>query len=136
MQVRLFGAATCVVIGTWLGCQALDEPVSSYEQNEAAVVYGADDRLDYHAHPDEGLKRLTRESIVALIRTRDLERRDPDDIGLDAESLGEAFGLCDGELFRDQPTAAGCSGTLIADNLVLTAGHCVMDQESWDARKL
>ncbi|MBW1756465.1 MAG: trypsin-like peptidase domain-containing protein, partial [Deltaproteobacteria bacterium] len=49
------------------------------------------------------------------------------------ESLKDEHGLCDGELFGNQPTAAACSGVLIDEDLVLTAGHCVDAHTPCDA---
>ena len=40
-------------------------------------------------------------------------------------SLGEAVGLCPDQRFTAQPTAGDCSGTLVDNRIVLTAGHCV-----------
>lgn len=42
---------------------------------------------------------------------------------LEAASMGVTF--CEGERFVDQPNPGLCSGFLIADDLLLTAGHCV-----------
>lgn len=36
--------------------------------------------------------------------------------------------LCDDEKFGDLPVPAGCSGFLVAPDLLLTAGHCVRDK--------
>ncbi len=91
------------------------------------VVYGNDDRMDWYAHPDEGLRDLTAESIVALIRPGNLDESDSTDIRITAGSVGESRNFCEGERFYDDPRAANCSGTLIDDDLVLTAGHCVDD---------
>lgn len=40
-------------------------------------------------------------------------------------TLAELYGVCEDEPFAHQPSAASCSGSLIADDLLLTAGHCV-----------
>lgn len=42
---------------------------------------------------------------------------------LEAANAGVTF--CEGERFVDQPNPGTCSGFLIADDLILTAGHCV-----------
>lgn len=39
--------------------------------------------------------------------------------------IGSNSNLCDSEPFRDVPFVANCTGALIANDLVLTAGHCV-----------
>ncbi len=94
---------------------------------EQRVVYGTDDRLEYYAHPDLVLRQRTAESVVAMIPPGDMDMSDPDDIQFTAPTLGAAWDLCAGQWFATQPTAAMCSGTLIDDDLVLTAGHCVTD---------
>ena len=47
---------------------------------------------------------------------------------MDSDTLETAQGLCSTERFLEQPTAAHCSGTLVAPDLVITAGHCVENQ--------
>lgn len=44
-------------------------------------------------------------------------------------TLGEYAGLCENERFREQPVAAFCSATLVAPDLVLTAGHCLIPEQ-------
>jgi len=41
--------------------------------------------------------------------------------------------LCDSEPFYDQKTGPWCSGFLIAEDLIATAGHCITDQWSCDS---
>ncbi|MFK7986047.1 MAG: serine protease [Sandaracinaceae bacterium] len=99
------------------------------EPARAPVVYGEqDDRREYY-EASEADQRLTRESIVALISPTALDFADPSDVGLNAYSLQEAYGLCDDQRFLEQPSAAGCSGTLIDDDLILTAGHCFDEED-------
>ncbi len=103
------------------------------------IVYGIDNRKDFYDSIDQGLRDLTVRSIVAQINKGRLNISNPSDVRLDPDipdfpTLGEydkLFGcppgltLCQGESFTDQPIAAECSGTLIDDDLVLTAGHCM-----------
>ncbi len=92
---------------------------------EKEVVYGTDDRQDVYAHPDATLRTRAQESTVALMNPSDYDASNPNDVAFTGSTLGSARNLCSTERFRDDPTSAFCSGTLIDDDLVLTAGHCI-----------
>jgi hypothetical protein len=83
-------------------------------------VYGTDDRFEVYDEPDPELQRIARQSIVALIESRTLTY-----LLADEYSTLPERGVCPDERFANQPVAASCSGTLIDDDLVLTAGHCI-----------
>jgi hypothetical protein len=95
-------------------------------------IYGQDDRRDLYEVFDPALLRLA-DSTVAMIKKEHLKR---DTSGrfyrIDAQSHQEFDSLCEGELYNDQPSAADCSGALVGPDLVLTAGHCVEDQDDCD----
>ena len=114
-------AAACVDVSP--------EDTQELRETEQTVVYGEDSRLDWYAHPDDGLRELTSNAIVAMMDSRDFDDRDPFDIIIDGPTLANAQSLCEGERFADHPAVAGCSGTLIDDDLVLTAGHCVSERD-------
>ena len=97
----------------------------SVDQTESPVVYFTDDRLDYFEHPSPLFKEMTREAIVALVPANRIDLSNPNNIRFSANTLGGSHNLCASERFRNDPTAASCSGTLIGPDLVLTAGHCV-----------
>ena len=99
------------------------------ETARSKVVYGQDDRLDYYAHTNEKARLLTRESIVALIEPRRMTISGSTVTLNPKGTLEDEYGLCPGERFISQPVVASCSGVAIDHNLVLTAGHCVMDQQ-------
>ncbi len=110
-------------------CGPADE--LSVSETSASVVYGTDDRLEVYAHPDAELQRIARESIVALMpQSVGLERQEDGTYSFFASVLQDQQGLCEDERFADQPVAASCSGTLIDDDLVLTAGHCLSAQRT------
>lgn len=91
---------------------------------EQAVVYGQDDRLDVFEVAEPDLRRIAERSLVALVEHADLEAAVGEDGGVGGLDLQSHFTLCAGERFAEQPVMAHCSGILIADDLVLTAGHC------------
>lgn len=116
-----FGAG-CVVTDaedSWSGGE------ESLGQVVDEVVYGVDDRQDVFAHPDAILRARAQQATVALMSPRVINTANPNNVTFNANTLREAQNLCSTERFLDDPTPGFCSGTLIDDDLVLTAGHCV-----------
>jgi V8-like Glu-specific endopeptidase len=96
-----------------------------------AVIYGEDDRVDvYEASP---FQQTVAQSIFMMTNVALIDYTDPSDIDFIAPTLGEYYDLCPDERFYSQITAAFCSGTLIAPDLFLTAGHCIEDQSDCDS---
>jgi V8-like Glu-specific endopeptidase len=102
------------------------------------VIYGDDDRIDPYLVKDQRLLDLTK-STVALVKRSSLSSANTFSGGtprqsttanfsLRTEMYGQAMGLCTSERFYKQPSAAFCSGSLIAPNLILTAGHCIQTE--------
>jgi hypothetical protein len=94
-------------------------------QRRSEVVYGSDNRQDVYAHPDATLRARAQQATVALMQQSALNTTDPNNVTLNAPVLGRTYNLCTTERFWNDPVAAYCSGTLIDDDLVLTAGHCL-----------
>lgn len=121
---RIVLTAAC---GLWsLGCVTPGDEVGTRSDE---VVYGDDDRTDVYAHPSAFWRGVARQSIVALVPEGDVDDADPRDVQLLGPPLRVSRDLCEGERFREQPTAANCSGTLVDLDLVLTAGHCVRSDD-------
>ncbi|WNG36410.1 trypsin-like serine protease [Archangium violaceum] len=129
----LAGALACTLTLA-VGCGPAEE-LEAAKSDEAAtigkkagrIVYGTDDRQDVYAHPNATLRARAQQATVALMEPGSFDATDPNNVTFSDWTLGEAYNLCTTERFRDDPIAAGCSGTLIDDDLVLTAGHCVLD---------
>jgi V8-like Glu-specific endopeptidase len=96
-----------------------------YDTISEEVVYGTDNRQDVFAHPNATLRARAQQSTVALMRPSSLNTSNPNNVTFNSSTLQSAFNLCPTERFLSDPTPAFCSGTLIDDDLVLTAGHCV-----------
>lgn len=113
------------------GCGALDnvnDPPES--ESESPVVYGTDNRTDVYAHADATLRARAQQATVALMSPSDFNASNPNNVTFNAPTLQQAQNLCAGQRFLSDPTPAFCSGTLIDDDLVLTAGHCVTSAAS------
>jgi hypothetical protein len=87
------------------------------------IVYGADDRVEYYESDSAVARARMSESMVALFPPDAFDAAGR--LSPAVPSLSQKLGLCPGEPFEDQPAAAFCSGVLVDEELVLTAGHCL-----------
>lgn len=117
---RLFGA---IVLFIFYGCES-DFPVER-SQVQSPVVYGTDNRMDVYAYPDLNWRLIAASAHVALINKANINTSNPNNVTFSAPTLQAARNLCSDQSFLTQQTAAFCSGTLIDDDKVLTAGHCI-----------
>jgi hypothetical protein len=132
LQVRHVLVAWMSTLTLAAGCGPSTEPEAAQAplgENKGEVVYGEDGRLDVYAHPDATLRTRAQQSTVALMHPPLIDATDPDHVVFTGQTLGEGRNLCTTERFREDPRAAFCTGTLIDDDLVLTAGHCVANAE-------
>jgi len=110
------------VVGSALACSPAGvEPSPSIE---TPLIYGEDDRVDAYLVEDGTLRDIARQTAVAMVADSALEPVPAGGFTLVADSLRESANVCPSERFAEQPAAARCSGVLVDDDLVLTAGHC------------
>lgn len=101
-----------------------------------AVIYGDDSRRDVYAVDRVELAQLALGSTVAFMSAEHLVTGADGTVTITADTLAESNNLCPGEAFASQPAAATCSGVLVDDQLVLTAGHCISDDATCDDQRL
>ncbi|MBL7665353.1 MAG: trypsin-like peptidase domain-containing protein [Bacteriovoracaceae bacterium] len=105
------------------------------------VIYGADNRVDAMNSYDNAQRYLAR-STVAMIPANAISRHNAnslygvikgvslrDRLGIDPMTGQKVTQLCKDERFGMQPTAANCSGFMISDDMIATAGHCMQSME-------
>ncbi len=88
------------------------------------VIYGADNRVDVADSVNFQFQDYA-QSTAAMIEKSKLVKKE-DRLTLSTGTLQEEFNVCTTERFYDQPAAAYCSGFLVAPDLLVTAGHCVI----------
>jgi V8-like Glu-specific endopeptidase len=108
----------------------------------AKVIYGDDNRDEYY-EASAARQKLAR-SVVSLWKAEDMQGPQGDltfvqrlrskytlNTKTFTQFMEQASGLplCPNEPFREQPTGAFCSGTLVGRDLVMTAGHCITSEE-------
>lgn len=91
------------------------------------VIYGEDNRVDVYASKDSSFVELSK-STAAMIDAANLKKT-KDGYDVQAKTLKER-GVCESERFSNQMFAASCSGFLVGEDLLVTAGHCVTSMDS------
>ena len=87
-------------------------------------IYGTETTEDYFA-VSKTLQTIS-DSVVSLWKSANVSEYDGK-CKLATRKFGEALNLCSGELFREQPVGAFCSGVLVSEDMVLTSGNCIKD---------
>ena len=90
------------------------------------VVYGDDNRVDVFASTNSMYVELSK-STAAMIPASSLKKAINGEFNISGRSLA-ARGMCKTERFAQQKSAANCSGFLVGEDLLVTAGHCVRNQ--------
>lgn len=88
------------------------------------VIYGEDNRVDVYASKDSALVELSR-STAAMVPVSGLKTK-----GAESVVTGKTLisrGICESERFAKQISGANCSGFLLGEDTLVTAGHCIKD---------
>lgn len=102
---------------------ALRLAIPAAAQVDEQVIYGSDDRIDLYQTTNAKLLSLA-DSTVALMPSAWITAEGPIS-RLATQAYGPSQELCKDEPFYDQITAAFCSGSLVAPDIIMTAGHCI-----------
>ncbi len=86
------------------------------------VIYGDDNREQVADSP--GIYQSWASATMAQISPDEWDA----DFNFISKSYGDEFSLCSGERFFDELSVSRCSGFLVAPDIVVTAGHCVQNE--------
>jgi V8-like Glu-specific endopeptidase len=89
------------------------------------VIYGDDNRVDWYEANNTMYRDLAL-STAGMISKSSLIKNN-DSYTISGVSL-RGRGICADERFANQITAANCSGFLVGEDLLVTAGHCITSQ--------
>ncbi len=99
------------------------------------VIYGDDNRVDVYASTNSAFVELSK-STAAMIKNKDLKKRFLSrKYKINGSTLRSDLRVCSDEPFANQPSAANCSGFLVGENLLVTAGHCIKSMSDCNGAK-
>jgi V8-like Glu-specific endopeptidase len=106
--------------------------------SKVRTIYGADDRYDVDEYSDQRFVELAK-SVAGRINATFLTENssDPSVYDFRKKTLNEHYygKMCEAEKFQDQIILPTCTGFLAAPDIIVTAGHCVTDQDDCDKYK-
>lgn len=90
------------------------------------VIYGEDDRYEVVDYPD-ALFRDQAQAVAGMVRSTSLspDPRNPNRMRFPRLPARYSLNLCPEERFSQQYSLPSCTGFLVAEDLLVTAGHCV-----------
>lgn len=91
------------------------------------AIYGSDDRYDYFEIKNNQLLTLAESSAVLVPKAN--TRQENGHWVISGKTLQDEKKLCPTERFLSQETPGFCTATLVAPDLLLTAGHCFESEE-------
>jgi hypothetical protein len=97
--------------------------------------FWSEELMDWNEIADEQIKKNA-ECAAAFCMKESLTDTNNGFSILKVKNYGKTFNLCDLEPFRDQPIASGrmCTGFLVKEDVIATAGHCVNSGDVTDLR--
>lgn len=95
---------------------------NAFASNEK-VIYGKDNRMDVYETTNATYLELAK-STAAQIPFTSLSMTEGDDVQVVGRTM-QSRNICAKERFSQQITAARCSGFLVGEDLLVTAGHCI-----------
>lgn len=124
----MFLRRTFCLLATLLICSNAQSSITD------RVIYGDDNRLDYHDVEPYWQDKMR--STVALVEGFKLTENSNGDFEMRTSHFGNSYNLCTDQAFFDQQRGAFCSGSLIAPDIVMTAGHCIRTAGDCDKVRL
>ncbi len=99
---------------------------TTHSSEATEIVYGEDNRVE--TYDAEANWQELAKSTAGMVEIKKILTVGKFSI-LPPGDLNSKYRLCTDEKFKNQPTAVTCSGFLVGNDLLVTAGHCVKNKK-------
>jgi len=123
MQTVLALLTTIMTI-TFLGTALAKPSINENFDADVKVIYGTDNRVEISDYSDRMFKDHAKSTATMINRNSLSLSSKPNHYRVRGRTLNQAMRVCKSERFSDQLAVGGCSGFLVAPNIIITAGHC------------
>lgn len=94
------------------------------------IVYGDDNRVDIVKVRSQKIQEISK-AVAGRISNFSFSKNSDDGLVIKFDDILKlsdewSMNVCSDEKFANQPTVADCTGFLVGENLLVTAGHCVL----------
>lgn len=117
-----FWGTLCILFFAGASAHSKNLNFTPHTKASDRVIYGVDDRKDVYAVDTVWQERA--DSTVALVMASQVQKTGAG-YTLETDHYGSVWQLCSSEPFYHQTYASFCSASLIAPDIIMTAGHCV-----------
>lgn len=124
----------CLSLFLTLTCASHSEAKINIQSSGVNSIYGKDDRELITKKTDARILELSKS--IALIVPVDVLNIGMFKTTIKAASLQETMNMCVSEHFVTKPAVSGCTGFLVAPNIMATAGHCFVDESDCATKKI
>ena len=127
--MRIINSLLLLILFASCITQDKDVMTESIEYISAKAIYGEDNRYEV----DDASKEIQKLSKVVFAKFyhEDLKSIDDNNFKINHRTIIDD-GFCPEVRFAEQISTAKCSGFLVADDIIITAGHCVVSQQECD----
>ncbi len=91
---------------------------------EKKVIYGSDNRVEARKHSNAKLRSLAK-SVAGRVSSYNLAQNGDVFESVTSYTLADSMRVCATERFADQKTLPDCTGFLVGEDILVTAGHCM-----------
>lgn len=131
-----FGLWTKICFGLFMAFSLQSELKAIEEMNysktiddhKIKAIYGLDERELMENHSSQTLKDMGRAVLAQFPSYMVFDETDKH-IMIRNRTLQEAHQVCPGEKFVENSSLSTCTGFLVSNDLMITAGHCMKDKE-------